>query len=370
MGKYVDELQKIVGAGHWSEVNSAYRENALMALETRLANMSMLGQESWSGEAGDAARAAYRAVMEEFARFRADLEKVDRICHAGNTALQNATHSLAEITADSGFNPVEWVNETFFNADEDRAQAALNELHSTLKTYSNLLPRFDGFHDGQWDDEIPLIYPVTPTPVPVATPHHSGRSGGGGSLPSGGGYAPPGGGSGGYSPPGSGGYGGSGSDGSGSGDNHLSVDDGSTGYLAGGSGGSGGSSGLGAFALGGGSAAAAAALRARTAGLGGGGGLGSGVTGSGGILGGGTASGSGGVGASDASGSGAGAAGGRGGMMGGGGMGGGKTDKAKRAGMGGAIAPKLEDDPEYTPLPEGARAGRRGAARPVTDSGS
>ena len=44
-------------------------------------------------------------------------------------------------------------------------------------------------------------------------------------------------------------------------------------------------------------------------------------------------------------------------QMGGGGQGG---NKAKRTGLGGPIAPKLEDDEaEFVPLPDGARAGGR-----------
>ena len=44
-------------------------------------------------------------------------------------------------------------------------------------------------------------------------------------------------------------------------------------------------------------------------------------------------------------------------QMGGGGQGG---KKEKRTGLGGPIAPKLEDDEvEFVPLPDGARAGGR-----------
>jgi hypothetical protein len=389
MGKYENELRQIISEGPWSAPNSDTWRSALYRVECALSDMSHLDQTGWSGATGDAARAAYHKATTDYRNFRHDLEAVDLIFTEASAAWQNAAQSLGGLpstvipkevhdavnAAASNGDPsvvirgvayvtdgaIDAIENLFGNNRENTAKAALASMRADLQNLSAKLPGFSSSSDSSNIDggvtEIPIVMPdaggTTPTPS-----HRYTGSGGGGSLPSGGGYVPNPGGSGGYSAPGSGGYGGSGSGGSGSdsGGGPLSVDDGSTGYLAGGSG---GSSGLGAFALGGGSAAAAAALRARTAGLGGSGGVGSGVTGSGGILGGGTGPGASGVGASDAAGTGAGAAGGRGGMMGGGGMGGGKTDKAKRAGMGGAIAPKLEDDPEYTPLPEGARAGRR-----------
>ena len=373
MGRYEAELRQILSEGKWSAPNYAALDRALASLETALANMAQLHQDTWSGASGDAARTAYAAVMDDYRSLRNDLDKVERIFTAANAVLDVAAskvdglpstvvpqeiHDLVDAAASNGDpyvvvrgvsyavdGAIHAIEGLFGNHRENDAKAALESMKADLQRLSAKLPAFAQGDTGTFGHgtDIPIPDPLPPTPPP-APAHHSGGSGGG-SLPSYGGYTPS-----------SGGAGGSGSDGYGSGgydpgDGSLSVDDGSTGYTP-------GSSGAGSFAFGGGSAAAAALLRARTAGLGGpGAGLGSPVTGTGGLLGSGGASGATGAGASGA-GSGA-AAGGRGGMIGSGGAGAGKGDKAKRAGLGGAIAPKLEDDPEHTPLPEGARAGGR-----------
>jgi hypothetical protein len=193
-------------------------------------------------------------------------------------------------------------------------------------------------------------------------------------------------------------------------DSRYSVDSGDTGTIPGsgygsGSGyggasgsiyGNGGASqGLSAGLMGGGAAAGAAALKYTTGGgiggaAGGAGGIGgmggfggagapgagglsgaagAGARGSGGLLGSGAQSGAGGTGAG--AGSGAGSAGGagasRGGMMGMGGQGaGGNQQKDKRPGLGGHIAPKLEDDDDFVLRSKSAGAGGRDA---VPDAG-
>ncbi len=131
-----------------------------------------------------------------------------------------------------------------------------------------------------------------------------------------------------------------------------SADDGSEGTVPGGGGGrgagfggGGGShSGLAAGVLGGATLTGAAALRMGVGGFGGGG-----------------------MGAGGAGGPGSVGAGAGGGMMGGQPMGGGgsgsRSDKKeKRPGLGGLMAPKLEDEAEFIPLPDGARAGGRSTA--------
>lgn len=185
-----------------------------------------------------------------------------------------------------------------------------------------------------------------------------------------------------------------------------SVDDGGPGYTpghtpgggAGGAGGQGGSAGngvggaspLGAGVIGGGAGAALLAgsklAGGGTAGLGGlggfgGGGVGAGgagvggfggasgaggasaARGTGGLLGqaGGPGASGGGTGSGAANGASSGAAGGRPGMMAGGGQQGGATEeKAKGQGLGGPIAPTLDDDDESGPRSKGAAAGGRG----------
>lgn len=46
-------------------------------------------------------------------------------------------------------------------------------------------------------------------------------------------------------------------------------------------------------------------------------------------------------------------------MMAGGGAGGGSDKKEKKSGLGGHIAPKLEDDEDFTAQSDSARAGSR-----------
>lgn len=135
-------------------------------------------------------------------------------------------------------------------------------------------------------------------------------------------------------------------------DDYISIDDGSTGWQ---------SRGLGAGVMGaaglGGALAARSSLAnsgsttaANAAGSGQGGLLGSGAGGAGGPGG----VGAGGLGAGGRS-------GGQMGMMGGqGGRGGGGSDKDKKPSLNGYMAPKLEDDEdEFIPLPDSARAGGR-----------
>ncbi len=150
---------------------------------------------------------------------------------------------------------------------------------------------------------------------------------------------------------------------------HLPVPGGSSagtgwdtaGSAVGGGGGAGhGSGALGSGLLGGAALAGGAALRS---GLGGA--LARGVAGggAGGLAGAGASNGL----AAGASATGAGAAApGGAGMMGhAGGMGGRQDSKDKKRGLGGPMAPKLADDEvEFTPLPEGARAGGREALEP------
>lgn len=123
--------------------------------------------------------------------------------------------------------------------------------------------------------------------------------------------------------------------------------------------GGGGGSGL-VPGLGGAGAAAGLAAAARAGGMGAGG-MGAAATGAGARLGSGLSGGAGAAGGGGASA--AGAAGGRGGagtgMMGGGGAGGAAEEKQKRSGLGGLIAPKLEDDEELGPRSAAADAGGR-----------
>ena len=139
----------------------------------------------------------------------------------------------------------------------------------------------------------------------------------------------------------------------------------------GGGGGGGLNGGLGSGLVGGGAGAAALAAAklgggsagglggGRGLGLGGGAGAGGRLGGGGGLLGGsGSAGSAGGAGTAGAT-TGA-AAGGRGapGMMGGG-AGGGSEDREKRSGLGGPLAPKLDDEDEKAPRSTGASAGGR-----------
>lgn len=132
---------------------------------------------------------------------------------------------------------------------------------------------------------------------------------------------------------------------------------GAAGGGAGGAGGRLGAGGLGAGGLGG----AGGAGLGGAAGSGGPGGAGSGARlGTGGLLGstpGGGAAAAGGAGGGAAAAGGSGARGGTGMMGGGGGAGGG--DKEKRSGLGGLMAPKLEDEDDAAPRSTGASAGGR-----------
>lgn len=231
-------------------------------------------------------------------------------------------------------------------------------------------PRFvpndpdSGENGGPGGTGRPPIYNGLPLPGPGVIVHPDGPTDGIGTYPGGGQspWAPVGpGGAGG--PGGSGGLGGVGIGGSGSGGL-------SSGFMAGAGG---------AAALGGlGKAAAAGGLGrlggmagvgggggAGIAGRGGAGGLGGGLTANAGGGAGGGLLGKGGVGAGGAAGAAAEAGGSRGatGMMGGGGAGagaggGGRSDKKGR-GLGGPIAPSIEDDAEFGPRSEGAGAGGR-----------
>ncbi|WP_430868289.1 hypothetical protein [Demequina aurantiaca] len=172
----------------------------------------------------------------------------------------------------------------------------------------------------------------------------------------------------------------------------YSADSNSQGQIPGTSGGfSGANAAMGAGMMGGGAAAGAAALKygSGAGGIGGASGIGSvggiggagslggsgglngpggansgsaGVRGSGGLLGsGGQGAGAGasGTGGASAASGGAGGAGGRGGMMGTGGQGGGSQSKDKRPGLGGHIAPKIEDEDEFVLRPKSAGSGGR-----------
>ncbi|WP_267955110.1 hypothetical protein [Microbacterium binotii] len=215
-----------------------------------------------------------------------------------------------------------------------------------------------GDDNGSGGTGRPPIYNALPLPLPGpgVIVHPDGPTDGIGTYP--GGHTP-------LLPGGSGGPGGLGGVGSGgSGSGGLS-----SGFMAGAGG---------AAALGGLGKAAAAGGLGRLGGIGGVGGGGAGIAGRGGAggLGGGLTAnagggagggllGKGGVGAGGAAGAAGEAGGSRGatGMMGGGGAGagaggGGRSDKKGR-GLGGPIAPSIEDDAEFGPRSEGAGAGGR-----------
>ena len=231
-------------------------------------------------------------------------------------------------------------------------------------------------------------YPDIPSYPSPDSPGGGGGSepGGGGSNPGGGGSNP--GGGGGGSNPGGGGGGTNPGGGGGSGSDDPSVDSPGGGVIPGGPGGGGtgpgsgnplhpggglgtGGGGLGG-AIGGGAGAAAIAASSKISGFGSMGSLGgassaagAGMRSGGGLLGntslGGTA-GAGGAGSGGGSGAGSSGAAGAGarpgmGMMGG--AGGGDDEKSKRNGLGGPIAPKIEDEDEVGPRSKGARAGSR-----------
>lgn len=392
-------LRTINAEGHWHAPSLKELDYALDGLSQSMAKL--IGTEYWRGAAADAASRRFEAMVKSYAKIRIAIGKAERAIDLANDALTHAASKInhlpsslipasayeavdaakaaghaavkplpgfAEVPLDGAIDAIAGL----LGGNRDKAaQDVLDELSAELREAARLLV---GLQDDLRFDRIdPGPIPV---PEPIPDPQH-GQTGGTGGIGGGGGgrylppspnpvvYVPP--------PP----YNPHDPDLHGTGDDRdggdLSADDGSGGYLPGSyggdgygggyGGGHGGGLGHGALAagvLGGATAAGAAALRLgigsggsgaaaqATAGVGARGGLLSG-TGSGAANAGGASSAAGGRGAN-------------GGLMGQGGMGGAGANnkKDKKPGLGGPIAPKLVDDePDFTPLGDGARAGGR-----------
>ncbi len=407
------QLRQIVDDSPWVAPQLRPLREALDGLDATMKKLA--GNPGWEGAAARAAGEQWVLLQRAFSKVADSVVTVEAVIERANTVRYHARSDLNNLTvghvppwvrvaaqdADAAatvFIPVlgksvpatSAVNlfESFLGNERRQAVAKINAaLETELSACAAELKSVD-FSTDFWDVPEPQ---TTPPPGPVPDPTIRVGGGGGYALPSsptydvpdypGGGSSTPGGGS---PAPGIGG-----SFPSPPAHPSPSIDDGSVGTLpgytggagggfgAGGTGGVGGygggaNSGLTAGVLGGATAASAAALRFGTGGGFGGGGIGGGgvaggVSGSGGLLGAGGA-GQGGAGGAAGAGAGSGATGtgaaggARGGMMGGqpmgGGAGAGKKDK--RSGLGGLMAPKIEDDAsEFIPLPDGARAGGR-----------
>ncbi|NTV38482.1 MAG: hypothetical protein HGA51_00770 [Demequinaceae bacterium] len=414
------ELDQIFGQGHWEAPNLLDLRIAFTSLDSTM--KALAESPGWEGASAAAASEKWLLLQKAFDKVANSVGDVRTLITKGNDALAAAKSALdgaptvavpkelraAASVADAGalifvpalgsFHPaseaVDLLTSFLGNKRAAAAKTALTMLETDLTSLAVTLDAVD-FSTDFWD----VPEPQKPTPIPDpsdsgGTPPPSPTPG----FRTGGGYTPPPnpvyttptypGGStstpiiGDPSYPYNPGY------------PSPSVDDRSVGTLPDGSGGSdprygvgdprygggvgsgsGSGSGVNGAVFGGAAAAGAATLRLGTGGgfgggMGGGGlggGLGAGAAGgSGGLLGSGTSgAGTAGSGAgSGAAGAGTGAAGtgNRGGLMGGQQMGGGGQGgkKEKRAGLGGPIAPKLEDDEaEFVPLPDGARAGGR-----------
>lgn len=408
------KLHAINAGGHWQTPHLDDLTYAVDGLSQTLTHL--INAEGWKGASADAAGAYFEAMIQQYKLVQRAVAQLERAVSHANAALDRAmteTESLpsslvpasayaavaaAERDGLAVVRPLPGMAERPL-ADaisavagllggnrNNKAEEVLAELSSDLERAASLLAEpqqefkkvIAGIEIDPIDPEIPdppvpdpgigehkFIIPPSPAPVRTLTPEPA---------PS---YTEPGPVRGTSHPSGTtneslphyytGG--------------NTSADGDSTGYLPGGysSGGLAGSTGgsgightaLTAGTLGGAAAAGAAALRFGTGGGLGSGGLGGAgaAAGSRGLLGGSAASGTTGGSGAGASGSGlsagasqaAGGAGARGGMMGQAPMGGsGQNKKDKRPGLGGPMAPKLEDDyQEFTPLPDGARAGGR-----------
>jgi hypothetical protein len=374
------ELEAIVHADKW-EISSL--PNLKASLDAVVITMQTIAAGTGTkGAIDDSARAHFLARAKEFSDMAKQVSDVSDSIDAANAARDTAAHRLA--TLPSATVP-SWVHDTVKNLGsipipipiigplsfltgvagneavnlaqgfleqqrEAAAQSALDEMKPklvppTLGNFSQIYPGdSDGSSDGQSTDGDGDGSSGGSVPGRVFAPSHSSGKAGGtsggltGFVPDPNDTVPP--------PVADGQMNGTDPNGS------ISTSGGGIG-----SEGSGGSSGAGIL---GGLAAGGAGLAALSAGgrFGGGGLTGAGTPslGSGGLLG---ASGKGGAAAAAAEPEGT-AAGAKPGtsMMGGSG-GAGSRGKEKRAGLGGFIAPKLEDDEEFVPRSSGAFAGSR-----------
>ncbi len=410
------DLDTIFGQGQWEAPNLLDLRMAFTSLDSTM--KALAESPGWEGASAAAASEKWIALQKKFGLVAGSVDEVRSLIAKGNAALAKAKEAVdgapavivpkeikqAAAAADAGaeiwvpalgkYHPASTVVKVFESFLGNKRAEAADAAKATLETeLAALAASLNGVDFGV-SDTYDVPEPQKPEPIIVPSdrggtpppPTPTIRTGGGYPPPpvysNPGPTYPPG-----YprppviiSDPGPPVYG----------DPHppspkdppTSVDNGGTGTVPGGHGvtdpriGGGGShNGVNGAVFGGAAAAGAVALKFGTGGGFGGGGMGGGglgaggAGGSGGLLG----SGAGSAGGAGAAGSGAGAgsgaagagagAGKGGGMMGGqqmGGAGGQGGKKEKRAGLGGLIAPKLEDDEtEFVPLPDGARAGGR-----------
>ena len=375
------QLRQINSEGHWLAPNLKELGFAIDGLSQSIGKLREAG--GWEGQSANAADALFEHLVGMYRSASTPIQSVSSAIEKANRVLTDAMNDVEDlpnslISADAyaaiegarsnghetvrvlGFGPTFLVSEALHgiagilggnrdaaarrtrDAPEDNLVAAAKALEEPRIDLAKVAEwTFDPTGEGTSSTKpvpLPGSWLIVPNPTPIrfltpppdVSPSHA-QPGGGSPAPSGGSF------------PSSPTY------------HNPSVDDGSVGTLPGYSGGSGGgfgaggmggtggygtgvNSGVTAGVFGGATAAGAAALRFGT-----GGGFGGGA---------GARSGAGSAGAAGAS---------RGGMMGGQGMGGANGDKKdKRSGLGGLMAPKIEDDePEFIPLPDDARAGGR-----------